>query len=162
MRILTLLVVAVSALAVAGCETTIDDEKAEKSIRDSISAEGGAEIESVECPADQVAKKGGTFTCKITGADGSTGEADVLMADDEGHIRVRAPFVPTDELAASVTETATRELSVAADGVTCPDLVPLEKGTTIQCTGSNDGEPVTFDVTLTDAKGRFRVKVADQ
>ena len=41
-------------------------------------------VDTVDCPQDQEAKVGKTFTCTYDLTDGSTGEITVSVADEEG------------------------------------------------------------------------------
>lgn len=79
-------------LAAAGCgEDQIDTAKAEDEIARAIASQTGLAVESVECPDDVEAERGGTFECTATGANGGEAKVQVSQTDDEGNIRFQAP-----------------------------------------------------------------------
>jgi predicted phage tail protein len=162
MRIPTLLAVAVAAIAFAGCSTSIDEKKAEKTITSSVEDQVGADVKSVDCPSGLKAKKGGTFQCTVTGADGSTGKANVVMTDDKGNVRVSAPFIHKQELEKSIGDSITQQVGANAGDVTvtCPDIITAEKGGKLQCQAKYQAQTLKLDVTQTDAQGHVTFKVA--
>jgi hypothetical protein len=161
MRIPSLMVVLVAALAVAGCETKIDDSKVEKTISTSIADQVGAKVDSVDCPKDITAKKGGTFTCDVSGADGSTGNAVVKMTDADGRFEVSARFIHVRDLEKRIVNNLAQQVSAdAADiSITCPEIIVGKKGDTFRCEGTGEGEPIKLDVTQTDAGGHVHFEV---
>jgi hypothetical protein len=75
-----------AAIGLAACgKTTIDTGSAEKSISDNIQKQLGQKPKSVKCPGEITAKKGGTFTCTVTAADGSKATIKAVQTDDNGH-----------------------------------------------------------------------------
>ena len=82
-----LVLLALSALLFVACGgTEIDAGKAESLIKDNI---GGPAPKSVDCPDGVEAKKGATFTCKLTYEHGvPPAQVTVHIEDDDGHIRV--------------------------------------------------------------------------
>ena len=50
----------------------------------SINGPGSVEVDTVDCPQDQVPKIGTTFTCSYELTDGSAGEITVTVRDEEG------------------------------------------------------------------------------
>ena len=78
------------ALALGGCgEEQLDMGKIEKGIKDGIEKQNpGTRVEAVDCPDDVEVKKGGTFDCKVKGAQkGQEATAKVTQTDDEGNVR---------------------------------------------------------------------------
>ncbi len=74
------------AVGVTACgKTTIDTDSAEKSISENIQKQLGQKPKSVQCPNEIVAKKGGTFTCTVTAADGAKATIKATQTDDNGH-----------------------------------------------------------------------------
>ena len=64
-----------AAVVLAACGTTeIDIEKAKTLITDAVTDQIGAEVDTVECPAEVEAKAGGTFECTVTATDGTKGD----------------------------------------------------------------------------------------
>ena len=81
-------------LALAGCTSEIDNNKADQLIRQAVAKGNGVvKVKSVNCPSGVTAKAGGTFDCKLTltqVSDGSThsGTVTVHMTDSKGHVVV--------------------------------------------------------------------------
>jgi hypothetical protein len=78
---------ALPALFLTACGgTEIDAGKAQSLIKDNI---GGPAPKSVDCPDGVEAKKGDTFTCKLTYEHGvPPARVTVHIEDDDGRIRV--------------------------------------------------------------------------
>ncbi|WP_354700971.1 hypothetical protein DSM112329_01265 [Paraconexibacter sp. AEG42_29] len=151
--------VAAAALA-AGCgETTIDADKAQKIIREEVAKQVGTTVKEVKCPEDEVAKKGDTFTCLVTGADGTKGDALVTQKDDEGNVRFNAPFVHTGNGERLIAERIESQSSATGVKVDCPDIVVGKQGDTFQCKATSANDSATVQVTQTDAKGGIDFKV---
>jgi hypothetical protein len=75
-----------TALGLVACgTTTIDSSSAEKSIADNIQKQIGQRPKAVSCPDDIEAKKGSTFNCKVTAANGKTATVKASQTDDNGH-----------------------------------------------------------------------------
>jgi len=159
MRGLPLLLLAAVAVPLAGCAREIDSAKAERSIARTVADQVGAEVRSVECPDGLTAEKGDTFECTVTGADGSSGTAQVTERDDRGTVSVSAPFIDVGELEQSIEEGIAKQVGDDVD-VTCPELVAGAKGDTFDCTASSGPREVTVNVTQTDAQGRVRYELA--
>ena len=74
------------ALLVAGCgTTTIDRGKAEDFLRGTL---GPPRPRAVSCPDGVKVRKGGTFTCQATLANGRRVEVTLHMVDDTGRVSV--------------------------------------------------------------------------
>jgi hypothetical protein len=91
-----LLPVVAGGLLAAGCgvsagSTKIDHQKAEKLLLHGITG-GTVKPKSVSCPKGVEVKKGGTFACVVTYADGAKADVTVHMTSDEGDVTVS----PTD------------------------------------------------------------------
>ena len=76
--------VAAGVLLAACGATTVDVAAVEKNVRDTIDGPGSVKVDTVDCPEDQVATVGKTFTCTYDLTDGSSGEITVTVADEEG------------------------------------------------------------------------------
>ena len=73
------------ALALSGCgQKTLDTGAAEKAIADNIEKQIGDKPRRVTCPASIAAKKGRTFTCRVTRSDGRTIVVKAVQQDDKG------------------------------------------------------------------------------
>jgi hypothetical protein len=70
---------------VAACgPTAVDTASLEKNVVSSIDGPGSVEVDSVDCPQDQVPEVGTTFTCSYKLTDGSAGEIMVTVRDENG------------------------------------------------------------------------------
>ncbi len=87
MKILRFVVIAIAALALAGCSQVLDEEKLEAEISGGIEEQTEATGVSVDCPSDVPLEEGDTFTCSATSADGDVGEVQVTQTDAEGNVR---------------------------------------------------------------------------
>ena len=82
---LPLLAITLSACSVSiGGSNKIDHKKAEKFLRDNIHPP----VKSVSCPSGVKIKKGGTFDCTITLANGKSGTITLHMTNSSGHVEV--------------------------------------------------------------------------
>ena len=82
------LVVACAGLAACG-EAKLDTDRAEAAIRAGITRQTGVKIDSVRCPDDVEAHKGGTFRCLARASNGQRARVEVRQRDDEGAISWR-------------------------------------------------------------------------
>src|ERR1700753_2116328 len=76
----------VAGIAVSGCATTIDESKAADFVRRGF-AGTAAEAREVSCPKDVEARRGKTFTCRVTWDDGDTGTVTLHMVSDDGNVK---------------------------------------------------------------------------
>lgn len=158
-RTVALLAPLATVVALTGCSKTIDDSKAEKEIKTVVEKQVGSKVKSVSCPGGKTAKKGDTFTCTVTGADGSTGKVLITEKDDKGNVNISAPFVHTAPDAAAIVKDLEAKNSGLTVKVVCPDIVEGKKGTTFDCTADGNQGKATITVTLSDAQGSFDYKV---
>jgi hypothetical protein len=77
------------ALALAACgEVEIDPQKAEQKIASGYEEQvPGQTVESVDCPDEIDNEVGTTAVCEMTLTNGSRGEIDVRVLDEDGNIR---------------------------------------------------------------------------
>jgi uncharacterized protein DUF4333 len=87
MKILRFVLIAIAALALAGCSQVLDEEKLEAEISSGIEEQTEATGVSVDCPSDVPLEEGDTFTCTATSDDGDEAEVQVTQTDAEGNIR---------------------------------------------------------------------------
>jgi Domain of unknown function (DUF4333) len=79
--------VGVGALALTGCGSkVIDQSKAEKFTKQIVSANGG-NAHKVKCPSDVSVKKGKTFDCTASLANGQKFKISFQMTDNNGTVR---------------------------------------------------------------------------
>lgn len=151
----------VPALALTGCESKVDPGKAEKLITGAVTDQVGARVKSVECPSGKVAKKGDTFTCKVTGIDGTTGDALVTEKDDKGNVHVDAPFVHVRNAERLLVTNIKKQTGVKNLVVKCPEIIVGKKGDKFTCQSVGDGQKVAITATQTDAAGGLHYELGD-
>jgi len=140
----------VSLMAVlAGCASTIDSDKAERTILTATALRTGSKIRSVDCPGDQEARKGNTFSCRVVADDGTRGDVLATVTDDTGRVMLRVPFRSTKATERSMAETLTRRRGRPVS-VDCPDIIARRKGVVFTCATSTG-----------DARGRVRARQID-
>lgn len=151
-----------SFCAGSGCgKATIDTAKAESSTRDLVARQTGAQVKSVTCPGHVALKRGGTFTCTATGADGTTAPVLVTQKDDKGNVHISAPdLLHTGAAAKLIADRLTRQLKLTVH-VRCPDLVSVHKGSKLTCTATDPaGATRPVAVTVTDDQGSISYRLA--
>lgn len=128
---------AVLVFALAGCATTIDEKKAEKLVTKTARS-AGAQVKRASCPGGLNAKKGNTFTCEVTGADGSTGKVLILEKDAKGNATVRSRLLVPATLERFVGDTIRKQVTGRRITSRCPDIVVARKGGSFVCHVSGD------------------------
>jgi len=146
------------AVAVTGCSRTIDSDKAEKTIARLVAAKIGAPVRSVDCPSDKTATKGRTFTCHVTGKDGSAAGVVVSETDDKGSVRVAARLLPTGEIERSLAAKLTTQRHRPV-GVDCQDIIIARKDVSFDCTTSAGKTKGRLRARQTDDHGRVRYRL---
>jgi len=153
--------VLLASLLAAGCgEAEIDVGKATKFIDAAVTEQVGAQVRSVKCPESVKAKAKATFTCVVTGTDGTKGDAELTQKDDKGNLTFYAPFLHTRE-AAKVMQTQLRNRSRSSRDATvsCPQIVVVGRGRTFNCALTVGGDERQVAARQTDAKGNFTYRV---
>jgi hypothetical protein len=142
-----------SVCAGSGCGGGIDTGKAERAVKTDVANATGSDVKSVSCPSPIALKKGATFNCIATGADGTTATVLVTQTDAKGNVHISAPsLLHTGEAAKLIASGLSGRLKLAVT-VKCPDLVSAHKGTTLTCEATHAGETRKVLVTVTDASG---------
>ncbi len=159
---LALVVPLVAAFALAGCAKSIDTDKAEKFIDKTVTAQVGADVKSVKCPSGLTAKKGETFECTVTGADGTSGKALITEKDDQGNVRVSAPFVHSANLEDLMAKNIGEQVGAKDVKVTCPEIIVGKKGGTFDCDAVSGKDKAIVKVTQKDDKGNVNYKLQQQ
>lgn len=88
-KIMAIAAAPVALLALTGCEKTLKTDSIEPQIEKTIE-QRGTNVESVQCPSDVTAKKGGKFECTAKLQNGNEVKVQVTQTDDKGHV----VFVP--------------------------------------------------------------------
>jgi NAD(P)-dependent dehydrogenase (short-subunit alcohol dehydrogenase family) len=150
---------AVAALAAAGCGVTVvDSKRVEAYIAETVTDEAGVRVTSVVCPKDPKARMGATFTCEVTAADGTTGDAVGTQRDNRGGVAVSAPFLPTRRTEDSIADQIQQQTGATAK-VRCPDIVTLKAGGTFHCMARDGTRTRKVRTTMTDNRGNVRFKL---
>jgi len=150
-----------ATLLVAGCgEAEIDVDKASDFIDSAVTEQVGAQVRSVTCPDSVKVKPRDTFTCLVTGSDGTKGTARLTQKDDKGNLTFYAPFLHTKEAARVMqTQLRNRSRSTRDAVVSCPQIVVVGNGRTFDCSAKIGGNDRTVAARQTDAKGNFTYRV---
>ncbi|HEY5196151.1 MAG TPA: DUF4333 domain-containing protein [Solirubrobacteraceae bacterium] len=141
-----------SVCAGSGCGGGIDTGKAERTVKTDIASATGSAVKSVSCPRSVALKKGATFTCIATGADGTTAPVTLTQTDNKGNVHISAPLLHTGNAAKLIASGLSGKAKVSVT-VKCPDLVSAHKGTTLTCVATHAGETRKVSVTVTDTQG---------
>ena len=116
-----------SSLLVAGCgPTPVDTTSLEKNVVSSIDGPGSVQVDTVDCPQDQVPKVGTTFTCAYVLADESAGEITVTVRDEDGAGSWEVTRPASGQAEQVVLTGYEREIGRKPKSVKCPD--PLKDG----------------------------------
>lgn len=148
-----------AVLVLAGCATKIDTSKAERFIDKTVRTQVGAKVASVECPDGKTAKQGDSFTCVVTGSDGTKGKAFVTERDDKGNVHVSAPFIHTREIETSIADGLRRKLH---DDITvgCPEIIVARKAGRFSCRATDShGKRAHVQVVQSDALGHVNYRL---
>jgi hypothetical protein len=156
-----LLVAGIAALTATGCgEQRIDVKKSAKLIQSAVEEQVGADVKSISCPKEVKVKAKATFTCAVTGRDGTKGTATVTQTDGKGTIRVAAPFLHKDEAELSIQNDLRKRAPRAT--VVCPDIIVVKAGGTFVCRANLGEINATVKATQTNASGNFRYTVTSR
>jgi len=122
-----LVLIVTSGVLLAGCgATTVDVAAVEKNVRDTIDGPGSVKVDTVDCPEDQEATVGKTFTCTYDLADGSSGEVTVSVADEDGTGRWDVTRPASGQAEQVVLTGYAQKIGRQPKSVRCPD--PLKTG----------------------------------
>lgn len=146
-------------LVLAGCSKTIDESKAEGFIKQTVTRQVRVKVKEVRCPSGLTAKEGETFTCTVTGTDGSSGRLRVEETDDQGRVKVRAPFIRVRDVERLIGSGIAKQVGSSVT-VGCPEILPGKKGGTFICDAKSGSDTARVEVTQTDGQGNVRYKLA--
>ena len=127
---------------------TVDAGKAEALVTKAAREQVGLRPKSVSCPEDVEGKQGVTFTCTVTGRDGTTAKVPGEVRDaDKGTIFVGMPIVDAGKLETTMVAFLRKQVGPSAK-VDCPDVVTLRKGGQFTCKATA-GQGQTADIRAT-------------
>lgn len=133
--------------------------KAEKLFETAIETQIEVAGATAKCPEIMVIKAGGTETCTITGADGTTAEGTITEKDATGNVAVDAPFVHIGNAERLIAQRIEAQTSSRGVKVDCPDIVVGKRGDTFKCQATGGNETATVQITQTNDKGGIDFKV---
>ena len=155
MRALPAGLLLLAAAAGASCgASTVEAGKAERIIRRAVAEQLQARVASVHCPEDVREEQGGTFTCVVTGTDGSTGAATATQRENGG-LSVNAPFLNVREAEGVMARQIGRRVDRDDVRVSCPEIVVDRAGRRFTCNATAGPRFAGFSVRLTDGDGHF-------
>jgi uncharacterized protein DUF4333 len=149
---------AILALALAACgDRQLDAATSERFVRGVVVRQIGVRVASVACPKGVTAKEGATFTCLVTGPDGSNGRV-VVRQLEHSKISVTAPFLHMREVEAFMAAPLGR-LVKAHVRVGCQEIVVVRKGDVFLCQAIYDARRRTISARMIDDVGHFRYRL---
>jgi hypothetical protein len=151
------LLLAASVLVGACGAKTVNTVAVEKNVMSTINGPGSVKVASVDCPKDQVAKVGKTFTCSFELTDGSVGELTVNVADEDGTARWNVTRPASGQAEQEVLTGYEEKTGKAVKRVNCPD--PIRGGTNAKTTCTmklKDGTSRPVVVTVNRGKIKWR------
>jgi hypothetical protein len=148
----------VLAPVAAGCgEKVLNSDHLESLIKTKMTAPPfNLNVKSVKCPSDRPVKKGDTFTCSMTLANGETSAFNVTQLDNNTNVHIQLP----QEIPTYVQNTIDSDLASQGVKVTssCPQHVPVVAGATLTCALTDaKGQHGTAQLTIRDNSGGFRI-----
>jgi hypothetical protein len=144
-------------LAACGANV-VDVDAVEKSVRNSIDGPGSVKVETVDCPEDQKATVGATFTCTYDLTDGSSGEVTVSVADEEGTGRWDVTRPASGQAEQVVLTGYAQEIGRKPKSVSCPDPLKTGKRRTICEVEFANGETSEVSVRAKGGDIRWRTR----
>jgi hypothetical protein len=91
-RVLIVASSALLALGVAACGTeTLEQEDLQTQIQEDLSAQAGAELQSVSCPDDVESSEGTEFSCTGVAPNGDEFAIEGTVTNDEGGFEATVP-----------------------------------------------------------------------
>jgi hypothetical protein len=165
-RLLVLAAAGGLALVAGGCGTkTFKQDDLQNTLAEKIAAQAGGSADDydVTCPDDAEVKKGKTFTCSVTDAEGNKETITATPTDGDGHFRWSVSnTLHVTELERQLVQ----QLSANAGAdpskvkVDCPSGIEARKGRKFDCTlTAPNGDKVRVVVTLTNAQGGYTATV---
>ncbi|HEX3872920.1 MAG TPA: DUF4333 domain-containing protein [Solirubrobacteraceae bacterium] len=137
----------------------IDMTPAEGAARTLVAQQTGADVVSVDCPRRTSLKVGAGFTCRATGADGTTAAVVMTPKDAAGDVALRPlELLQTTSAAKLIADALTHEYKATVT-VQCPDLVSAHKNTQMTCHATDAGVLHNVVVTVKDNQGSLAYRL---
>lgn len=161
-RLIAPAALALAALTLAGCSSSIDVADLETKVQDGLAEQVGGTW-TVECPDSMEVQAGLTTNCMATSDTGETVEVNITQDDDQGNVTWEVPSTGLD--IAKLENSIATDIAAQVGGewtVQCPDDIPQEQGLTANCEATSaDGQSVMVNVTQTDDQGNVTWETAE-
>jgi hypothetical protein len=151
-----------AAFALASCgQSTVDADRAQRFIRGVVVERVGARVATVTCPREAEKKKGGRFTCTVTGTDGSKGDVLVTQGEEDSDVfNVNPPFLHVREAEAVMEKQLGKRAKAADVSVACPQIVVTRKDALFRCKATSAGKARAVSARFTDEAGHFLYRMS--
>lgn len=153
-------VAVVGLVLLASCGTTpVDTASVEKDVKATINGPGTVKVKSVDCPDDEVADVGSTFTCPYELTDGSTGEITITVKTDDGAGSWAVSRPASGQAEETIRTGYEEQTGDKVKSVKCPDLVETAENPGIFCDVElENGKKGRAQVAVVDGKIRWQTK----
>jgi Domain of unknown function (DUF4333) len=151
--------VAVLAMQLTACGSTIRPDKTAEFITDKVSHQTGFQPTDVTCPSGVDAKVGGEFDCHFTGPDGPyTVHMRITKVDGEDVVYdwksvADDPKIAPDKTAEFITDKVSQQTGFQPTDVTCPSGVEAKVGGEFDCHFTGPDGPYTVHMRITKVDG---------
>jgi len=160
----SLLILAATILAAAGCTRSLDMAALDRSISDGINTQLQLPIATVTCPtADRPMKAGDKFECTATPKEGGRLTVTVTQKDEAGNVSWEVSktegLLDLDKVEVSVRDGLKTQAKIDAT-VACEGRWKAVKvGEVFQCQATSGEHKATVEVTTADQNGNITWKV---
>ena len=160
----SLLILAATILAAAGCTRSLDMAALDRSISDGINTQLQLPIATVTCPtADRPMKAGDKFECTATPKEGGRLTVTVTQKDEAGNVSWEVSktegLLDLDKVEVSVRDGLKTQAKIDAT-VACEGRWKAAKvGEVFQCQATSGEHKATIEVTTKDLEGNISWKV---
>ena len=154
-------ILAVLAVGLSACSTTIDMEAVKKSVSEGVAAQTTLQVASVACPTEsRTAKAGESFECTVTPQIGGKLTIKVDQEDDKGNVKwsvVKTEGLLDLQLVESSVVAGLKEQASVDATVTCGGgkYRAATPGDTFTCQAKTSDSEAAVTVTVKDASGNI-------
>lgn len=145
-------------VASCGGATSVDTAAVEADVKATVDGPGSVEVEAVDCPDDETAEVGKTFTCPYELTDGSSGEITITVRTEDGAGSWAVTRPASGQAEEQIRTDYEEQFDDQVEAVECPDpLDSAEKPAAICDIELVSGAKRTAEVTVTEG-GKIRWK----
>jgi hypothetical protein len=146
-------------LASCGSGDFVDTAPVEKDVKATIDGPGSVKVKSVDCPTDEAAEVGATFTCPYELVDGSSGEITITVQTEKGGGSWAVSRPASGQAEETIRTGYEKQTDDKVKSVTCPDPLESAESTAIFCdVVLKNGKKGRALVTIVDGKIRWATK----